>query len=303
MDFAGCFMKPVIIRGAGLIGSLVAEKLARRNIPVVIVSRNPKRFGHGPYTVIDRADIPAQIEAVKVASAVVNLEGKNIASGIWTKKLKNEILASRKNSVAQLGAIVEQADNRGLVILQASATGYYGNRAEQILTESADPGHGFLADTCVAWESAALKTFPKTRLAIFRIAPVLSNKAGVFTVWRRFFRAFLGGRFGRGRQYFSWIHEHDMAELVVYYVEHFMPGVINAAAPEPVTNAYLTQILAEKFRRHAVFHVPEFVLAKLAGDFGREMLLASVRAVPKRALADGFTFTFEKFARAVEDLI
>lgn len=295
-------MKPVIIRGAGLIGQLVAEKLIRKSIPVTIISRNPQRFSAKTgFTVLNRADIPAQVEAAKGAAAIINLEGKNIA-GVWTKKIKSEIMASRKESVAHLAGIVDKTDNPDLKILQASATGYYGDRGHEILTEAADPGQGFLADTCVEWENAALKSFKKDRLAVFRIAPVLSNTAGVFTVWRRFFRAFLGGRFGKGDQYFSWIHEYDMAEMLVHYAEHFNPGFVNATAPEPVTNASLTQILAEKFKRHAIFHVPEFVLKSLPGDFGREMLLASVRAVPKRALADGFTFRFDRFEEAAEDL-
>lgn len=296
-------MKPVIIRGVGLIGTLVAERLIRRKIPVIVVSRNPQRFGgNSGFRIIHRADIGAQVEAVNEAQAVINLEGKNIAAGIWTKKLKNEIMASRRESVAQLAEVVSKADNPALRILQASATGYYGDRGHEILTETSDPGQGFLADTCVEWESAAMKAFKKERLAIFRIAPVLSNKAGVFAVWRRFFRAFLGGRFGKGDQYFSWIHEFDMAEMLVHYAEHFNPGTVNATAPEPVTNSHLTDVLAEKFKRHAIFHVPEFVLKSLPGDFGREMLLASVRAVPKRAIADGFNFRFERFAEAVEDL-
>lgn len=292
-----------MIRGAGLIGSLVAEKLIRKQIPVIIVSRNPGRFApRTKTTVLDRADTSGQVEALKAAAAVINLEGKSIAAGIWTKKLKREIVASRKDSVAHLAAIVTLAANPNLAVLQASATGYYGDRGGDILAENADPGSGFLADTCVEWETAALKAFKKDQLAIFRIAPVLSNRAGVFTVWRRAFRAFMGGRFGKGEQYFSWIHEHDMANLLVYYTEHFSPGTINATAPEPVTNAHLTQVLADKFRRSALFNVPEFVLKAIPGDFGREMLLASVRAVPKRALADGFTFSFERFAEAAEDL-
>lgn len=296
-------MKPVIIRGAGLIGTQVAEKLRRKNIPVIVVSRNPRRFsGNAGFTVLSRTDIAAQAAACNEAAAIINLEGKNIAAGVWTKKLKAEIMASRKESVTHLATVLQKVDNPSLKILQASATGYYGDRGHEILTETSDPGQGFLADTCVEWESAALRAFKKDQLAIFRIAPVLSNGAGVFAVWRRFFRAFLGGRFGKGDQYFSWIHENDMAELLVYYVEHFNPGTVNATAPEPVTNADLTQVLAEKFRRHAIFHVPEFVLKHLPGDFGREMLLASVRAVPKRALADGFAFRFERFADAAEDL-
>lgn len=296
-------MKPIMIRGAGLIGQLVTEKLVRRGIPVVIVSRNPKRFhGKSGFSVIDRADTAAQVAALSGAAAVINLEGKNIAAGMWTKKLKAEIISSRRESVAHLAAILTKVDNPQLHVLQASATGYYGDRGDEILTEVAEPGHGFLADTCVEWESAALKAFKKDRLAIFRIAPVLSNKAGVFSVWRRAFRSFLGGRFGKGKQYFSWIHEHDMAELLIHYAERPSPGVINAAAPEPVTNAQLTEVLARVFKRSAIFHVPEFLLRNIPGDFGREMLLASVRVVPKRALADGFSFRFDRFAAAADDL-
>lgn len=296
-------MKAVMIRGAGMIGSLVAEKLVQQGVPVVIVSRNPGRFAASSgMRIIDRADKVAQAEVLRDTSAVVNLEGKSIASGIWTPKVKKEILASRVESVKLLADVVRQARNPELRILQASATGYYGDRGQEILTEAADPGKGFLADTCVEWENAALRSFEKEQLALLRIAPVLSNTAGVFTVWRKVFRAFLGGQFGSGEQFFSWIHEHDMMRMVLHYLEKFTPGVINATAPEPVTNAQLTDELAHAFRRHAVLHVPKFLLKNLPGDFGSEMLLASVRAVPKRALADGFTFTFEKFANAASDL-
>lgn len=296
-------MAAVMIRGVGLIGSLVADKLINRGHSVIIVSRTPRRFSERPgQTVIDRGDVEAQRSALETCQAVINLEGKNIAAGVWTKKLKCEILRSRLDSVSHLGSILRRVDNPALRILQASATGYYGNRGEEVLTEDADPGTGFLADTCVEWETAALKSYKKDHFAILRIAPVLSNKAGVFLVWRRIFRSFLGGKLGKGTQYVSWIHEHDMAEMLVHYALNFRPGIINATAPGPVTNAQLTDVLAASLHRPALFTVPQFVLSALPGDFGKEMLLHSVRAVPKRALADGFEFRFASFAEAVSDL-
>lgn len=107
---------------------------------------------------------------------------------------------------------------------------------------------------------------------------------------------------GQGNQYFSWIHENDMAELLIHYISYFGSGVVNATAPEPVTNSNLTEVLEKVFHRKAIAHMPAFVVSRLPGDFGREMLLASVRAVPKRALADGFEFTFNKFFDAASDL-
>ncbi len=296
-------MAAVMIRGVGLIGSLVSDKLINRGHSVIIVSRNPARFtGRPGQTVIGREDIEAQRKALETCQAVINLEGKNIASGVWTRRLKQEILTSRVDSVAHLGNILRRVDNPDLRILQASATGYYGHRGDEILTEDAEPGTGFLADTCVEWENAALKTYKKGHFAILRIAPVLSNKAGVFLVWRRIFRSFLGGKLGKGTQYVSWIHEHDMAEMLIFYALHFKPGIINATAPGPATNAQLTDVLAASFKRPALFTVPQFVLSALPGDFGKEMLLNSVRAVPKRALADGFEFRFAAIADAVSDL-
>ncbi|MFZ5627940.1 MAG: TIGR01777 family oxidoreductase [Spirochaetota bacterium] len=296
-------MAAVMIRGVGLIGSLVAEKLINRGHSVIVVSRTPGRFAERPgQTVIAREDVEAQRSALEKCQAVINLEGKNIAAGVWTRRLKKEILQSRLYSVAHLSNILRRVDNPQLRVLQASATGYYGNRGEEILTEDSDPGTGFLADTCVEWETAALRSYKKDHFAILRIAPVLSNKAGVFLVWRRIFRSFLGGRLGKGTQYVSWIHEHDMAELLVHYALNFRPGIVNATAPGPVTNAQLTEILAASLHRPALFTVPQFVLSALPGDFGKEMLLYSVRAVPKRALADGFEFRFAGFEEAVSDL-
>lgn len=296
-------MAEIMIRGAGLIGLQVAEKLLQRGHAVTIVSRTPAKFTQrDKLTLIARDDTESQRARLENCQAVINLEGKNIASGIWTKKLKREILQSRLDSVAHLAEILRRVDNPRLRVLQASATGYYGDRGDEILTEAAEPGSGFLADTCVEWESAALKSYKKKHLAIFRIAPVLSNRAGIFLVWRRIFRSFLGGRLGSGRQYVSWIHEHDMAEMLIHYALHFEPGIVNATAPQPVTNAQLTDILAQRMHRPAVLAVPGFMLSALPGDFGKEMLLSSVRAVPKKALADGFSFRFEKFEEAVSDL-
>jgi uncharacterized protein (TIGR01777 family) len=296
-------MAAIMIRGVGLIGSLVAEKLLNRGHKVIVVSRNPARFASRPgQTVISREDVEAQRSALETCQAVINLEGKNIAAGVWTRRLKKEILQSRLDSVAHLSSILRRVKNPSLRILQASATGYYGNRGAEILTENSEPGTGFLADTCVEWETAAIKSYKKGRFVILRIAPVLSNRGGVFLVWRRIFRSFLGGRLGRGEQYVSWIHEHDMAELLIHYALNFRPGVVNATAPAPVTNAQLTDILAASLHRPALFTVPQFVISALPGDFGKEMLLNSVRAVPKRALSDGFEFRFATFEEAAADL-
>ena len=176
-------MQPIMLRGAGLIGSQVAEKLARKNIPVVIISRNPSRFRpREGFTVIDRADALAQVTALEQVSGVINLEVKSIAAGIWTKKVKQEILKSRVESVAHLQALVKKANNPQLKILQASATGYYGDRGAEILTEATEPGTGYLSDTCVEWESAAIKAFKPEQHARFLIAPALSNRPEGFTV-------------------------------------------------------------------------------------------------------------------------
>jgi len=296
-------MQTVMVRGVGLIGSLVVDKLLARGVRVFITSRTPAHFAQRTnLTIIDRSDSTAQIAALKEATAVINLEGKNLARGLWTERNKKEIQTSRKDSVAHLAELMRKVDNPKLKVLQASAVGYYGSRGDTILSEDADPGSGFLADTCVDWESAALKSFKRDNLAVFRIAPVLSNRGGVFPIWRRSFRVFLGARSGDGKQYFSWIHEDDIAEMFIYYLEKFSPGAINATSPEPLTNRLLTEILMEKFSRKAVLHLPKFIAARLPGGFGREMLLASTRAVPKRALADGFEFRFRTFADAAEDL-
>ncbi|MCS6971781.1 MAG: TIGR01777 family oxidoreductase [Turneriella sp.] len=290
----------VVLRGVGLIGSLVADKLRSRGDSVVIVSRQPGRFAPSQ-KVISRSDTEAQLEALSDCDAVINLEGANIAR-VWTKSYKEEIRQSRIESVTQLGALVREVQNPRLKILQASATGFYGDRGDTLLDEQSPPGGGFLAQVCVEWEKAASDHYPQGRFALFRIAPVLSRRGGIFPIWRNLFRRFLGGRLGSGRQFFSWIHEQDMAELLLFYLDHFAAGAINACAPQPITNREMTQILADTFGRPALIPVPSFVLSALPGGFGQEMLLSSVRTVPARALKDGFRFRFGDFAAAVADL-
>ena len=176
---------------------------------------------------------------------------------------------------------------------QASAVGYYGSRGDEWLDEDASPGEGFLADVCRAWEDeiAVVEQFGMRRVAV-RTGLVLGTTGGALVPMSRAFRFALGGRLGSGRQWMPWIHIDDHVGLFMHAAHHGeISGPMNAAAPNPVTNAEFTTTLARVLRRPAFAHAPAFALRLLLGEMS-ELLLSSQRLVPAVAQMSGYVFRF-----------
>jgi uncharacterized protein (TIGR01777 family) len=204
----------------------------------------------------------------------------------------------------RLREAMAQAEGGGpAVILSASAVGYYGDRGEEKLEEASPPGEGFLAEVCRDWEGALLDgPADGTRRAAFRIGMVLGPGGGAMARLLPVFRAGLGGRLGNGRQWMSWIHVEDLAELLLFALQTpSVSGVLNAVAPQPVTNREFTRTLAGVLRRPALLPAPAFALRLLLGEMS-SILLESQRALPSTALAQGFSFRFPELRAALEDV-
>ena len=191
------------------------------------------------------------------------------------------------------------------VLMCASGAGYYGNRGEEMLTESSQRGFGFLSDLCGEWEGAAGAAEKLgLRVVCTRTGMVLSQDGGAFPILRRVFRLGVGGRLGDGRQWMPWIHLEDQARLMLACLENSeINGAVNHVAPGVVTNREFTAKLAEKVGRPAFFHVPAFALRLLLRQMAGEMLLGSQRVRPQRAQDLGFTFRFPDLDSALGALV
>jgi uncharacterized protein (TIGR01777 family) len=187
------------------------------------------------------------------------------------------------------------------VLVSASGAHYYGDRGDEVLTEASDPGEGFLAGVVRRWEAAADPAREAgLRVVHLRTTPVQDASGAGLQKQALLFRLGLGGRFGSGRQWLSWIALDDIAGAYLHALTRDdLAGPVNAAAPNPVTNAEFTATLARVLRRPAVLHVPAFAPRLVLGEFADEMLFASIRAVPARLLETGYRFRFPELEGAL----
>jgi uncharacterized protein (TIGR01777 family) len=252
-------------------------------------------------TVWDPKGLPP-ITSLENADAVIHLAGEPVAQR-WTTEAKRRIRESRVGSTERLVEAISKLPRPPRCLVCASAVGYYGSRGDEILGESSPPGSGFLPEVCVAWEKAAQAASGLgVRVALIRTGVVLDKRGGALGRLLAPFRAGLGGRLGSGRQWMSWIHAGDLAEMFRFVLDGTLNGAVNGVAPFPVSNADFTQELARALKRPALLPVPEFLLKALLGDMA-EILLASQRVAPRAAESAGFRFRFPQLRPAIADLL
>lgn len=245
---------------------------------------------------------PPPAGSLENADAIIHLAGEPVAQR-WTAEVKRRIRDSRVTGTRYLVEALSRLSRRPEVLISASAIGYYGSRGEETLTESSAPGSGFLSEVCVEWETAAQQaTYLGIRVAIIRIGAVLDPRGGALGRMLPPFRAGLAGRIGSGRQWMSWIHAGDLANLFRYVIDQGPGGVFNGVAPFPVTNSQFTRELAHALNRPAVLPVPALALKLLFGDMA-QVLLDSEKVSPSAAESAGFRFQFPQLGPALNDLL
>lgn len=237
--------------------------------------------------------------------AVINLSGENIF-GRWTKEKKKRIFDSRVNATKSLCKTLSSFDKPPKVLVSASATGYYGDRGEEILTEdssipttSVSTGHlqsiDFLSDVCSKWEEATqLAKEAGIRVINIRTGIVLSSSGGILAKILPLFKAGLGGKIGNGNQYISWIALDDLLGIILCaIVNESIIGPINAVSPNPVTNKEFTKSLGKILSRPTVLSMPEPIIkAALGEELAHAAILSSTKVMPTRLLKAGYEFRF-----------
>ncbi len=236
--------------------------------------------------------------------AAVHLSGENIVCR-WTEKKKNSIRRSRVDSTRYLVSLFSGLRNPPKTFICASAVGYYGDRAEERLTERSAPGSGFLPDVCCEWENEANRASDLgVRVINLRLGVVLTPAGGILGSLLPVFRMGLGGVIGSGGQYLSWISIEDLSRIIIYLAEHGeVSGPVNAVSPNPVTNRQFTAALASVLGRPAWFSTPAFAVRLFFGEMGRSTMLAGSRVFPEKLLSSGYEFLHEDLGCALEDVI
>jgi hypothetical protein len=299
----------VLISGAtGFLGRQLALRLARDGHQVVALARNPAEARHALGDEVRIEPEGASASGLRAlvgrVDAVLNLAGAPILGPRWTVARRRELARSRIGTTGRLAAAIAAARRRPGVFVCGSAVGIYGERADFELPEDVAPGSGFLAELCRDWEAAARPALDAgVRCVHLRTGVVLGPGGGALAAMEPAFALGLGGRLGSGQQWTPWIHVRDWIEMAVAALfDERWSGPINAVAPQPATNAAFTRTLAAAMHRPVLAPpAPAAALRALLGG-AADVLLASQRAVPARALALGFGFRYGSLADALEQI-
>ena len=295
----------VFVTGAtGLVGRALVPALAARGDEVLALSRRPAPEGLPPRVRAVQGD-PARPgawqEALATCDACVNLAGEPVAGGRWTEARKRAIRESRIEATRNVAAVVAARGPR--VLVSGSAIGYYGSRGDEALDESSRPGDDFLGRTCVEWEAAADAASPRARVVKVRTGIVLAREGGALPKLVLPFRMLAGGPVGDGSFWQSWIHLADEVGLLLLALDDARAeGPLDATAPGPVRNRELARAIGRVLRRPSLLPTPPLALRVALGEMA-DVVLASQRVLPAKALALGYRFRFPTIEPALRDLL
>jgi uncharacterized protein (TIGR01777 family) len=300
-------MKIFITGGTGFVGTTLTRVLREKGHELTLL----KRPGESPRT------IPAQVTVVDAdptvpgpwqaraaeADAVINLAGASIFSR-WNEAMKKTLRDSRILTTRNLVQAMAGGGGRSTTLLSTSAVGYYGFHEDERLTETDPAGTDFLATLAADWEAEALAARNAgVRVLTLRFGIVLGRHGGALGQMLPLFRFGLGSPLGTGRQWFSWIHEADLARIYLHLLERTdLEGPVNCTAPEPVQNRVFTAVLGKVLGRPTFLPpVPGFMMRLVLGEFG-DVLLKGQRVVPLKLLQSGFPFHYPTVEEALRDL-
>ena len=303
-------MQVFVTGGTGLVGRRLVARLSERGDQVMILSRStpdPKKFPAN--TTFFQGD-PTQSgpwqAALSACDAIVHLAGESIGGGRWRQKFKQRVLESRVRSTTLIAdTLANLPDAARRTFLSTSAVGYYGsyknNPTEFIETDL--PGHGFLADVCVAWEKAAEAAKQAgVRVVHPRLGTVLSGKGGALPQIAQPFQLRFGGVMGSGQQWMSWIHLDDLIGLLLMALDcSELRGPINATSPEPITNWGFSHTLANVLGKPCWFHVPAWMLRGVLGEMS-ELVTHGQRVIPSIALKMNYPFRYPLLEPALREI-
>lgn len=300
-------MKVLVTGASGFIGSALCDSLLVRGDTVVGLTRDPQRARSTNPSVSWHTWEPLLERPPEAAfenvDGVIHLLGEKINQR-WTPEAKERILESRRTGTHNLVGTISALQRKPKVLVSQSAIGFYGDRGASLVDESSEGGAGFDADVVREWEKAAREVEATgVRLAIVRTGHVLDPRGGFLGPQLTPFKLGLGGPLAGGDQYVSWIHIADEVGILLWALENEkVSGVVNATAPNPVTNKVFSKALGKALGRPAVVPVPGLTVDLMYGkEFGK-VVRGGQRVIPRRAQDLGYRFEHPALDEALADL-
>ena len=293
-------MHILVTGGTGFIGTALCPALLADGHQLTLLTRRPQKvfaaYQNRVRAIRRLEDLPTDAPV----DAVINLAGEGIADRPWSSQRKAQLHASRVNLTEELVGWMRRTEQRPKVLISGSAVGWYGDQGDKILEEGAEAHEEYMHSLCEDWEQAARGAERiKVRLCIVRTGLVIGRSGGLLKRMLPIFGLGLGGRFGRGEQWMSWIALSDYVDIIRFLLEQEnLAGIFNATAPKPVTNAEFTSTLARLMKRPAFLLIPDGVLKFAMGEMST-LLLTGQRVLPSRLLEQRFYFNY----RVLEDAL
>lgn len=297
----------ILVSGStGLIGTAICSELMDRGHRIYRLVRAASSFQApmGTWFRWDPAERQLPAEALRGMDVVINLAGEPIP-GWWTNAKKRRILESRVEGTKLIADRIAEMVQPPALLINASATGYYGDRGEQTLDESVDAGEGFLAEVCRRWEAAVEPAEQRgVRVARTRFGVVLSPRGGALKAVLPIFKLGLGAPLGDGSQYWPWVSIDDVVGAICAIIEaDDAAGPFNVVGPAPVTNKHFTRTLGRVLKRPTWPGIPEAFVNLLMGEMADQALLPSQRAVPQKLEQIGYRFHHSRLEDTLRDLL
>jgi uncharacterized protein (TIGR01777 family) len=298
-------MRILITGASGLIGKALQRSFTENGYEMLLAGRGePKGANEIQWSVEDgfREEDLSRLEGL---DAVVHLAGEGIAGLRWTDEKKKAIRDSRVHGTHNLVNTLAELKQKPKVLVAGSAMGFYGDRGDEILTETSRPGDTFLSDVCKEWEMESRRAEDSgIRTVLLRTSIVLSKDGGALATMLTPFKFGVGGVVGSGKQWMSWVSLDDVIDIINYAIENeSLRGAVNVASPNPVTNEEFTKTLGEVLYRPTFLPLPEFAVNLMFGEMGDALLIDSTRVEPKRLQEAGYKFKFKDLKSALENAV
>jgi uncharacterized protein (TIGR01777 family) len=301
-------MKIAVTGATGFIGRALCNELTKEH-NIIALTRSPQKAS----ALFDKAvkiikwnpnTLDGWEKCIESSDAIVNLAGANLASKRWTQNIKAEILKSRIKTSKVLVAAIKNAKSRPKVVILASAIGFYGPRGDEQLDEKSSNGDGFLTEVCQQIEGCS-REFEAlgVRSVIIRTGIVLGTSGGALPKMALPFRFYIGGFWGSGNQWISWISLADEIAAIKFLIENEnLKGAFNLVSPQPLTNRQFFQILAAALKKPCWLPIPEFALKVMFGEMASGLFLASQRVYPTKLNDAGFECRHSNLKSALESI-
>jgi len=296
-------MKILITGGTGLIGRHLIPRLLTLGHTVCVVTRSPEKARQVLDARVELWPGLQNISSLDDIDAVINLAGEAIADKRWTDAQKQKLCDSRWTITQRISELILASTTPPAVLISGSATGYYGDLGEVVVTEEEPPHNEFTHKLCSRWEHIASSAeSDRTRVCLLRTGVVLAAQGGILAKMLPPFKLGLGGPIGNGRQYLAWIHIDDMVNGILWLLDNDLSGPFNMVSPYPVRNERFAHALGHALDRPAILRVPATVIRLLMGE-SSVLVLGGQRALPKRIEAAGFVFRWYDLDEALGDIL